>query len=57
MRALGSLAGFPMYTHYGRAGAIPTQRVYRLSDIACPENKVALNWFIMAQDVQKQKYK
>ena len=21
-----------MYAHYGRAGAIPTQRVYRLSD-------------------------
>ena len=23
-RALGSLAGFPMYTHYAHVGAIPT---------------------------------
>ena len=28
----GSLEGFCMYTHYGHGGAIPTQRVYRLSD-------------------------
>ena len=27
-----SLEGFRMYTHYGRVGAIPTQRVYQLSD-------------------------
>ena len=31
-RALESLEGFLMYTHYGRVGAIPTYRVYRLSD-------------------------
>ena len=24
MRALGSLAGFPMYVHYGHVSAIPT---------------------------------
>ena len=31
-RAFASLEGFRMYVHYGRVGAIPTYRVYRLSD-------------------------
>ena len=31
MRVLGSLAGFAMYTHYGHAGTIPTQRYLQSS--------------------------
>ena len=33
-RAFASLEGFRMYVHYGRVGAIHTQRVYQLTDTA-----------------------
>ena len=42
-RALKSLEGFLMYAHYGRVGAIPTWRVYHLSDM-CPAGTAWGHW-------------
>ena len=41
-RAFASLVGFCIYTHYGRVSAIPTWRVYRLSDTAIPMPRVSV---------------
>ena len=43
-RAFMSLEGFRMYTQYGRVGAIPTYRVYRLSDMLLLHTVTVTDW-------------
>ena len=38
-----SAGEFSMYMHYGRVGAMPTQRIYRLSDIVAHFNCTTLD--------------